>query len=261
MRHFILIRIFFNSSRLRIRSRNRAPSWLSPWCPWLPTRQVQERYQGFRRCSCLWPLRRHSFDRIHLQSRGVLISVVRRVFFPTKIFLQGAAIRSNKQWMEVCEVPSKFFSMDFLGFRPESHFFQNYILGFAAILFVIFGLVVRFVKNRRANHRRPRLVGEEVSQVVCNDYGSITRTRREDEIVHKAGNTPLGRATVHRGRLLPWTSLDGFSKLGRAVVVEKHLVVSQIGGIDSCLPFFFALFCRTFKLTSRWWERRSDMFK
>ena len=47
-------------------------------------------------------------------------------------------------------------------------------------MFVILGLV-KFIKDRRASQRRPRLVGEEVSQVVCNDYGSIARTRREEK--------------------------------------------------------------------------------
>ena len=114
-------------------------------------------------------------------------------FFSTRIFLQGAAIKSNKAWMEVCGVPSRTFPMKFLGFQPELHIFQdhisqNYILGFAAIMLVIFGLAVKFFKNRRASQRRPKLLGEEVSQVVCNDYGSITHRRREDDVVvHKAG--------------------------------------------------------------------------
>jgi hypothetical protein len=38
-----ILTILLNSSRLRIRSRDWTPSWLSPWCPWLPTHQVQER--------------------------------------------------------------------------------------------------------------------------------------------------------------------------------------------------------------------------
>jgi len=73
---------------------------------------------------------------------------------------EGAAITTNKEWMEICGVPSRTFSTGFLGFQPESHVFQNCILGFAAIMFVIFGFV-KFIKNRRASQRRPRLVGEE----------------------------------------------------------------------------------------------------
>jgi hypothetical protein len=74
--------------------------------------------------------------------------------------------------MEACGIPIRFSPMEFLGFQPESHVFQNCIFGFAAIMFLLLGLI-KFIKDRRASQRRPRLVGEEVSQVVYNDYGSI----------------------------------------------------------------------------------------
>ena len=88
MCHFVKNPHFVNSSRLCIRSCNWAPSWISPWSPWLPTHQIQERYQGFRRCSCLWPLRWHPFDWIYLQSRGALIVLMsfREYLFSNKVF-------------------------------------------------------------------------------------------------------------------------------------------------------------------------------
>lgn len=119
-----------------------------------------------------------------------LNNVIQREYSLTTIlFLQNAAITSNKQWMEVCGIQSEtpsMSSMDILGFKPESHIFQNCILGFAATMFIIFGLV-KFIKNRRASQRRPQLVGEEVSQAVYNTYGSITHRGREENVVYKAG--------------------------------------------------------------------------
>jgi len=73
---------------------------------------------------------------------------------------EGAAITSNKQWMDVCGVPSRTSAMDFLGLKPESQIFQNCMFGLAAVMFVMLGLV-KFIKDRRASQRRPRLVGEE----------------------------------------------------------------------------------------------------
>lgn len=106
----------------------------------------------------------------------------REFVFLTKIYLQNAAITSNKQWMEVCGISSKASPMDFLGFRvqPQSQIFQNIVLGFAAVVFVTLCLV-KFIQDRRASQRRPRLIGDEVSQVVCNDYGSVAHTRREEK--------------------------------------------------------------------------------
>ena len=63
------------------------------------------------------------------------------------------------------------------------------MLGLAGIMFVILGLV-KYIRDRRASQRRPRLIGEEVSQVDCNDYGSIAHTRCEekswDDVFHNA---------------------------------------------------------------------------
>ena len=81
--------------------------------------------------------------------------------------------------------------MSFLEFKPESHVFQNCILSLGATMLVIFGLV-KFIKNRRANQRRPRLAGEEVSQVVSNTYGSIKPRRGEENVVHDAGKDNFG---------------------------------------------------------------------
>ncbi|KAF8805235.1 phosphoglycerate mutase-like protein [Phlegmacium glaucopus] len=73
---------------------------------------------------------------------------------------EGAAITSNKQWLDICGARYKSSSVDFLGIQPESHVFQSCIVGFVAIMLIIFGLV-KFIKNRRASKHRPRLIGEE----------------------------------------------------------------------------------------------------
>lgn len=106
--------------------------------------------------------------------------------------------------MEVCGVRPKNFPVDFFGFgfQPESHVFQYCILGFGAMMLVILGLV-KFIKNRRASRYSPRLVGEEVSSVVNNAYGSITRGSEDDVVVHKAGDDSLGERQFVEGDYFP----------------------------------------------------------
>ncbi|KAF8959984.1 histidine phosphatase superfamily [Flammula alnicola] len=90
---------------------------------------------------------------------------------------ENAAIVSNKQWMEVCGAKP---SIDILGMNasPDSIFF--YVMACIALAGVIF-TSVQFIKHRRAAQRRLKLQGEEVSQVVYADYGSITRAAKASE--------------------------------------------------------------------------------
>ncbi|KAF9479385.1 phosphoglycerate mutase-like protein [Pholiota conissans] len=99
---------------------------------------------------------------------------------------ENAAITSNKQWMDVCGVKS---SVDILGFKTTTDNYFFYILSCIALASVVFGAHF-FFKNRRAEQRRLRLQGQEVSQVVYADYGAIVRpsaAAAPTEDVHQYG--------------------------------------------------------------------------
>lgn len=70
-----------------------------------------------------------------------------------------------------------------------------------AAIFTLFGslfIVVRFVKKYRAERRRLKLQGDEVSQVDYSDYGSIPRSRfvtANSEAVRDAHNRHTASGT------------------------------------------------------------------
>lgn len=86
---------------------------------------------------------------------------------------QNAAVTSNKHWKDVCGLKaSSFAALDL----PV----DNTYWACLAAIFTLFGslfIVVRFVKKYRAERRRLRLQGDEVSHVDYSDYGSIPRSR------------------------------------------------------------------------------------
>ncbi len=71
--------------------------------------------------------------------------------------------------MEVCGVKP---SVDILGFKARTDNFFVYLVGTLAITGFLFA-VGQLIRRRRAEKRRVRLQGQEVSQVVHADYGSI----------------------------------------------------------------------------------------
>ncbi|KAF4620911.1 hypothetical protein D9613_001070 [Agrocybe pediades] len=87
---------------------------------------------------------------------------------------EGAAITSNKQWMEVCGVKSSS-ALNVLDVVPSvSDNLFAYIMGLAALAGMLFSGMTLY-KKRRAEQRRVKLIGEEVSQVVYAHYGSVSR--------------------------------------------------------------------------------------
>ena len=90
--------------------------------------------------------------------------------------------------MEACGSKS-FTTLDFLGVPPPTESIIPYIIGFLALGGLLFS-AVSFMRKRRAEQRRLRLQGDEVSQVVRADYGSITYpARRSGGGVHGDGPT------------------------------------------------------------------------
>lgn len=71
--------------------------------------------------------------------------------------------------MQVCGVKP---SVDILGFKARPDNFLVYLVGCLALTGFLFS-IGQFIRRRRAEKRRLRLQGQEVSQVVHADYGSI----------------------------------------------------------------------------------------
>ncbi|KAF9525011.1 histidine phosphatase superfamily [Crepidotus variabilis] len=93
---------------------------------------------------------------------------------------ENAAITSNRQWKQVCGVSgsSHFQTLGLQVPLPEG---TNFFACFGAI-FAVFGtlfIIMKSVKKVRAERRSLRLRGEEVSQVGCANYGTISRPRPE----------------------------------------------------------------------------------
>lgn len=107
----------------------------------------------------------------------------------------------HKQQAMVCGGPSRISSMNFLD--SNSRKLYPWL-----IISVIFGLITS-IKDCR-----PKLVGEAVSQVLCDDYGSITIM-------------PIKPFLVNDGEI---TSLNNFPSW------EPRSLVKFGGVVGSCLP-------------------------
>ncbi|PPQ80102.1 hypothetical protein CVT25_001470 [Psilocybe cyanescens] len=112
----------------------------------------------------------HGFEDVHVFGHNADIPFTEFVYRA-----EGAAITSNRQWMEACGI--KTSSLDILAVPSFSDNVFSYIVACIALGGLLFSAAMA-VKKRRAEKRRLRLLGSEVSQVVFADYGSVVHSTR-----------------------------------------------------------------------------------
>ncbi|KAH9485762.1 hypothetical protein JR316_0002677 [Psilocybe cubensis] len=127
----------------------------------------------------------HGFEDVHVFGHNADIPFTEFVYRA-----EGGAITSNKQWMEVCGIKSP--SMDILSVPAFSDHAFTYVVACIALGGLLFSAALA-VKKRRAEKRRLRLLGSEVSQVVFADYGSVVySTRNQRDIPISTLNDSFG---------------------------------------------------------------------